>query len=205
MDRREERGVMFIVSAPSGAGKTTLCRMAVAHFPGMRFAVSYTTRSPRKGEKEGEDYRFVSKATFQEMLERGEFLEWAEVHGAFYGTPKEDVERMLKEGHDVILDIDVQGAKQIKSKGKEGVYIFIVPPTLKACIERLRKRGLDLEEEIRKRVENAKKELAEALWYDYIIINDRLEEAFERLKSIIIAEKSRAFRMRVLLPKLEDD
>ncbi len=202
MDRREERGIMFIVSAPSGAGKTTLCRMAVEHFKDIRFSISYTTRSPRKGEEEGRDYHFVSEATFKEMLERGDFLEWAEVHGYFYGTPKDEVERMLKEGHDVILDIDVQGAKQIKSKGKEGVYIFIAPPSLEVCRERLRKRGVDSEEEIDRRLENAKKELAEALWYDYIIINDRLEDAFERLKAIILAEKSRAFRMRPFLPKI---
>lgn len=197
----EGKGLLFIVSAPSGAGKTTLCRMAVDFFPKMEHSVSYTTRGPRENERDGEDYNFVSSSTFQEMLERGEFLEWAEVHGYLYGTSKDDLERLLKKGYDVMLDIDVQGAKQIKSKGKEGVYIFISPPSLDLCRERLKIRGVDSEEEIRKRLNNAKRELAEAIWYDYIIINNSLDDAFDRLKSIIVAEKSRAFRMKAYLPK----
>ncbi len=201
MNIKDEHGIMFILSAPSGAGKTTLCRMAVDHFDKMQHSVSYTTREPREGENDGRDYNFVSQHTFKEMLDRGEFLEWAEVHGYLYGTSKDDIERLLREGVDAILDVDVQGARQIKSKGKEGVYIFIAPPSLNSCRERIEKRGVNSKDEIEKRLSSAKKELAEALWYDYIIINDTLDNAFNKLRSIIIAEKNRAFRMKPYLPE----
>lgn len=196
----KDKGIMFILSAPSGAGKTTLCRMAVNAFPWMRYSISYTTRRIREGEEDGVDYHFISREIFNKMLERGEFLEWAEVHGHLYGTSKKDLDEILRRGYDVILDIDVQGARKIKGKVGDGVYIFVSPPSLDVCRERLKLRGVDSEEEIKKRLNNAKKELEEAIWYDYIIINNTLDDAFNRLKSIIFAEKCRSFRMKGYLP-----
>lgn len=189
-------GTLFIVSAPSGAGKTTLCRMAVDYFSDLRHSISYTTRLPRDGEQNGVDYHFASKETFQGMIEGGEFLEWAEVHGNRYGTSLNDIQSLLKNGLDIILDIDVQGARQVKKQlsvksGPLAVFVFILPPSLEVCEQRIRNRGKDNHETISNRLENARNEIKELVWYDYLIINDNLEHAFERLKSIIMAEKSR--------------
>ncbi len=199
-NRIDKRGIIFVFSAPSGTGKTTLCRMVLDTFPEMRLSVSYTTRRPRANEQDGRDYHFVSEERFREMIEREEFIEWAEVHGHLYGTSKYELDRMLSKGFDLILDIDVQGARRIKNSGVEGVFIFLSPPSLEVCRQRLEKRGLDSKKEIERRLKNARDEISEAFWYDYIIINDSLEDAFEKLKSIIIAEKCRAFRMKGLLP-----
>lgn len=190
------KGILFIVSAPSGAGKTTLCKMAVDFFPDLRHSVSYTTRSPREGEINGIDYKFVSNEIFDRMLKKKEFLEWAEVHGHRYGTSFQDLNALIARGRDIILDIDVQGAKQVNKFTCIGrqiskVFIFILPPSIKACEERLKYRGQDKRESIKKRVENAKQEIRESVWYDYVIINDNLDAAFEKLKSVIIAEKSK--------------
>lgn len=188
-------GVLFIVSAPSGAGKTTLCKMAVDFFPDLRHSVSYTTRQPRDGEINGIDYNFVSQKTFDKMLERGEFLEWAEVHGCKYGTSIKDLNTLIAKGLDVILDIDVQGAKQVKKWAKIysilKTFLFILPPSMAVCEQRLKNRGKDDKETIEKRIENARREIKESIWYDYIIINDDINAAFERFKSVIIAEKSK--------------
>ena len=189
-----KRGIPFIVSAPSGAGKTTLCRMAVDFFPDLRHSISYTTRSPREGERNGVDYRFVDEAGFRSMARRGEFIEYAEVHGRLYGTSRRDLEEMLSKGLNVILDIDVQGAERIREKLPEGVYIFIVPPSIEACEERLKKRKKDSPGEIKKRLDIALEEIKKAPNYEYIIINDDLDRAFEELKSVIIAERIRSKR-----------
>lgn len=189
------KGVPFIVSAPSGAGKTTLCKMAVAFFPGLRHSISYTTRPPRAGEVDGEDYRFVDDAGFDRMVESGEFLEYAGVHGKRYGTSRKDLSGLLDGGTDVILDIDVQGAEKVRGRLSGGVYIFILPPSVQACEERLRSRGKDSPEEIKKRLRIALDEIKKAPEYQYIIINDNLTAAFEKLKSILIAEKAASRRM----------
>lgn len=189
------KGVPFIVSAPSGAGKTTLCKMAVAFFPGLRHSISYTTRPPRAGEVDGEDYRFIDDAEFDRMVESGEFLEYAGVHGKRYGTSRKDLSGLLDKGTDVILDIDVQGAEKVRGRLSGGVYIFILPPSVQACEERLRSRGKDSPEEIRKRLRIALDEIKKAPEYQYIIINDNLTAAFEKLKSILIAEKAASRRM----------
>ncbi len=189
-----ERGIPFIVSAPSGAGKTTLCRKAVDFFPDLRHSISYTTRRPREGERNGVDYWFVDEARFRSMAERGEFIEYAEVHGRLYGTSGRDLEGLLSKGLNVILDIDVQGAERIRKRLPEGVYIFIVPPSIEACEERLKKRSKDSPEEIKRRLDVAVEEIKRASGYDYIIINDDLEKAFDELKSIITAEKIRSSR-----------
>ncbi|HBO84321.1 MAG TPA: guanylate kinase [Deltaproteobacteria bacterium] len=197
--------LLFIVSAPSGAGKTTLCKMAENMFSGMRHSVSYTTRPPRDGEANGADYNFVSPDKFDNMLKKGEFLEWAEVYGYRYGTSVKDLNSLVANGNDVILDIDVQGAKKVKESaiGKErGVFIFILPPSIEVCEERLKDRGKDDGETIRKRVEGAKQEIKESAWYDYIIINENIGAAFEKFKSVIIAEKTRRERVKDKVKKL---
>lgn len=188
-------GIPFIVSAPSGAGKTTLCKMAVDFFQELRHSVSYTTRRPRPGEVDGVDYRFVDDAGFDAMIGRGEFLEHAGVYGKRYGTSRLDLERLLSEGADVLLEIDIQGAEDAKARLKGAVSVFILPPSLKACEDRLTGRGKDTCEEIQKRLRIAEAEIKKASDYDYIIINDRLVAAFERLKSIVLAERSRSSRM----------
>ena len=187
-------GILFIVSAPSGAGKTTLCRKAVDYFHDLRHSVSYTTRSPRDGEKDGIDYHFITKEAFQEMINKGEFLEWAEVHGNRYGTSLNETKKLLAGGLDIILDVDVQGARQIKLQ-ISGVFIFVLPPSLEDCEKRIKNRGKDSYEAILNRLENARNEIKEMFWYEYVIINENLEDAFERFKSVIIAERSKRERM----------
>jgi guanylate kinase len=189
------KGIPFIVSAPSGAGKTTLCKMAVDFFPNLRHSISYTTRPPRDGEVDGVDYRFIGNAEFTRMVASGEFLEHAGVHGKNYGTSRKDLEAILEKGTDVILDIDVQGAGNVRGSLAGGVFIFILPPSVEACEQRLRGRAKDSEEEIKKRLRIALDEIKKAPDYDYIIINDDLDVAFERRKSIIKAEKVRTQRM----------
>ncbi len=195
MSNERARGRSFIVSAPSGTGKTTLCKKAVDFFPDLRHSVSYTTRQPRPGEINGVDYWFVDEPAFDRMVERNEFLEYASVFGKKYGTSRKDLEGMLSRGLDVILDIDVQGAEKVMKTLTEGVYIFILPPSIEACEERLMLRGKDGPEEIKKRLKIAIDEIKKASGYEYIIINNELEQAFEKLKSIIISEKSKSKRM----------
>lgn len=188
-------GIPFIVSAPSGAGKTTLCKMAVDFLPDLRHSISYTTRQPRPGEADGVDYWFVDDAAFDSMIKDGEFLEYAGVYGKRYGTSKKALEKLLAEGYSVILEIDIQGARNVREKLEGGVHIFILPPSLEACEERLKARGKDSPEEIKKRMKIAVEEIGKAPLYDYIIINDDLKEAFEKMKSIVMAERSRSVRM----------
>ena len=194
-----KKGLLFVVSAPSGAGKTTLCNKAINFFPCLKTSVSYTTRKPREGEKEGVDYYFTTEEDFKRMNKVGGFLEYATVHGNMYGTSTSEVKNMLNEGLDLLFDIDVQGAKQIKDKKKDAVLIFLLPPSLQTCEERLKRRGDDTDEEILLRLDRARKEVENAHWYDYLIINDTIDGAFEKLKSIIIAEKNRTKHVRSLL------
>jgi guanylate kinase len=183
------KGSIFIVSAPSGAGKTTLCKKLIETTKGITHSVSYTTRKPRKGETDGKDYFFVSEQEFMSMVKSGEFLEWAEVHGNLYGTSKRHIQEIINTGTDVILDIDTQGAKQIRDSGIEATFIFILPPSLKVLEERLRNRGTDPEETIRRRLQQAKKEISDYRIYDYVIFNIRIDEAVEQLRSIVIAKR----------------
>lgn len=182
-------GKLFIVSGPSGAGKSTLTRKAIDFFPDLRFSISYTTRPPRHGEKDGVDYRFVDEATFDRMVEADEFVEYATVHGRKYGTREKDLKELLSSGVDVLLDIDVQGAEKIAKRIKEAVYIFVLPPSIEVCRERLKRRGDISPEELERRVAVAIEEIKKIDNYDYVIINDDMEDAFERLKSVIIAER----------------
>jgi guanylate kinase len=189
-------GLLYIVSAPSGTGKTTLLKRVMDYFPDIRFSISYTTRPPRPDERDGKDYHFISPQHFQQMVEKGAFAEWAEVLGNRYGTALNSIRESRSQGVDLILDIDSQGARQMRERFDEGIFIFILPPSLKVLEQRLKARGVDEQEVIQFRVTKARGEMEQARWYNYIIVNDRVEEAAEQLKSIIIAERCR--RERVL-------
>ena len=184
-------GIIFIISAPSGAGKTTLCKDLMLEFPDIKFSISCTTRRMRPGEIDGRDYHFISKDQFKKIADEGGFAEWAEVHGELYGTTVSELKKGAKEGFDLILDIDWQGARQIKEKLSDAVYIFIHPPSLDELENRLRKRGKDSDETIKKRLKNAKEEISHSEWYDHNITNDELTEAMALLKSIVKTERCR--------------
>lgn len=185
------KGKVFIISAPSGAGKTTLCSEILRMMPNIRFSVSYTTRKPRPGEVDGKDYLFVSEDIFKKMIEQGEFIEWAEVHGNLYGTSRKVINDIIESGKDVMLDIDVQGAQQMRNNFKGGIYIFVLPPSLDALRKRLKDRGQNSPEEIERRVKRAIEEIREYKRYDYVIVNDVFQDALDALRSIIIAEGKR--------------
>src|SRR5512139_3225207 len=201
--REKGEGLIYIISAPSGAGKTTLLRRVMEELPGLRFSVSYTTRSPRANEREGDDYHFISPSLFQKMVERNEFLEWAEVLGNRYGTPRESLSLLKSEGVDLILDIDTQGAKRVVEQIEPAILIYVLPPSLESLQERLTKRGFDSPERIRFRLANAKRDMEEARWYHYVILNDRIEETEEKLKAIIMAERCRKNKNVLLEEKMK--
>jgi guanylate kinase len=185
------RGLVFVISAPSGTGKTTLVKEVIQQLPGLQFSVSFTTRLPRPNEREGEDYHFVSHAVFQRMVEKNEFLEWAEVLGNRYGTPRPDLKKLELEGIDLILDVDTQGAKKAMKEIDQPILIYLLPPSLKVLRERLLNRGVDSLEMVKFRLSNARKDIEEAYWYHYVVVNDRIGDAIEKLKSIIISERCR--------------
>lgn len=191
-------GLIFIISAPSGTGKTTLVREVIQQLPGLRFSVSFTTRLPRPDEKEGEDYHFVSHSVFQKMVDKNEFLEWAEVLGNRYGSPRPDLKKMEIEGVDLILDIDTQGAKKVAKEISQPVLIYLLPPSLRVLKERLINRGMDSLERVKFRLSNARRDMEEAYGYPYVIVNDRIEDALEKLKSIMIAERCRRAKNIIL-------
>lgn len=178
-----------MVSGPSGAGKTTLYRKAASSLPNLKHSVSYTTRRPRPGEVNDRDYTFINRDEFKGMIDRAEFAEWAEIHGKLYGTSKKRLEETMDSGIDAILDIDVQGAEQLKKKYKGGVYIFVLPPSLDALGERLQKRMVNSKEEIEKRLKVAAKEIKRYREYDYVIVNNILEDALKELSAIIISKR----------------
>jgi guanylate kinase len=191
----KREGILFIISAPSGAGKTTLCKEVIDIFRNLRHSVSYTTRQARPGEVHGRDYFFVSSDEFQRMVAAGEFAEWAEVHGNLYGTAVETLEEYRKTGVDVVLDIDCQGARQLKERYRGGVFIFILPPSFMELRRRLDNRNADSTDVIERRIEGAAAEIKESRWYDYIIVNDVFSKAVEELKSVLIAERCRTGRV----------
>jgi guanylate kinase len=197
------RGTLFVVSAPSGAGKTTLCREIRLRLPDLAYSVSVTTRAPRPGEIDGADFRFVDEGEFRAMLARGELAEWATVHGNLYGTRARAIEEALAAGRDVLLDIDTQGAAQLRARYADAVLIFILAPSVKELEQRLRERRSDAEAEIQRRLVRAREEIA--LWrrYDYLVVNRDVKEAMEQLESIILAERCRVTRLGLTLPDLE--
>ncbi len=199
------RGLVLVVSAPSGAGKTTLCRRLLQEDREISFSVSYTTRPPRPNERNGVDYFFVSREEFQALIEAGAFLEWAEVHGHLYGTSKEQVMQALEEGKDVLLDIDVQGAAQVrKALGQDAVLVFVLPPSFEELERRLRKRSTEDESVIQRRLRNARQEIARAPEFDYLVLNDDLSLALKTLLAILNAERQRCFRRKDLLARFHE-
>ncbi len=194
-------GLLIVLSAPSGCGKTTMVQRLMQSLPGLVFSVSHTTRAPREREIDGVHYHFVNTTDFLALRDRqpNGFLEWAEVHGNYYGTAVEAVARQLQQGNDVLLDIDVQGAAQVRANSNP-VTVFIAPPSLAVLEKRLRGRGTESESTITKRLRNAREELAAAADYDYLIVNDRLDEAVDTLRSIVIAERCRQRRDRAGQP-----
>ena len=184
---------VYIISAPSGSGKSTLVEKVRKIVPGLDFSISYTTRPPRGSEQNGREYYFIGRGQFEEMIQRGEFLEYADVFGRYYGTAKSVLEQAARPGNDVILDIDVQGERQVKQKIPGAVSIFVLPPSKTELESRLRKRSrsenVRSEEEIRRRLDTARREIENYPYYDYILVNDRLEQSVDQLQAIVLAER----------------
>jgi guanylate kinase len=195
-------GSLFIVTAPSGAGKTTLVKLLLDHDSNVRQSVSYTTRAPRAGEVEGVAYHFIDVRTFVAMRDRGEFLEWAEVHGNFYGTSRVWLEEQMRSGHDMLLEIDWQGAQQVRERFHDAVGVFVMPPSTTELENRLRKRGLDSEEVIQRRVAAALGELRHVGEFDFVIINNDLQVALNELRAAVLASRLRFARQKARHPEM---
>lgn len=203
MPRTDPRlGLILVLCAPSGAGKSTLVRRLLAEFPDFGYSVSYTTREPRPGEQDGRDYHFVTRERFEAMRAAGEFAEWAEVHGNCYGTASAPVRGMLAAGRDVLFDIDVQGAAQLRGTFPDALYVFLLPPSRDELERRLRGRGTDAEEVIARRMKNARGEIAAAGDFDFLVVNDRLEQAYDELRAVYLAGRARPGQRPGLLDAL---
>lgn len=201
-DRR--RGCVFVFSGPSGTGKTTLAWEVVRQVPSTEFSVSYTTRPPREGEQEGVDYRFVSRPDFERRREAGELVEWAEVFGNLYGTDRVDLERVIDSGRDIVLDIDIQGAIQVRQAMDDAVLVFILPPDFESLRRRLLGRATDPDDVIARRLAAARSEIERAFDFDYLVVNDTLEDATSRLRAVVHAERQRRFRQERVLRAVLD-
>jgi guanylate kinase len=185
------RGLLFVVSAPSGTGKTTVVERLVHLLPDLALSRSYTSRQARPGEADGVDYNFVSRARFEEMVAADQFLEWADVFGNLYGTCATDAERELNRGRDLVLVIDVQGARQVRQRCRDTVGVFVMPPSFAVLEQRLRGRSKDAEDAMQRRLQTARDEVAAFTEYDYVIVNDALDACVERLRAIVLAERTR--------------
>ena len=195
MVKEKKSGALIVISGPSGAGKDTIVNEVVKEI-NAKVSVSMTTREKRKGEEEGKDYFFVTKEHFLEQIDKGNFLEFANVHGDnYYGTPKDEVEKNLKNGTDVILVIDIQGALKVKSQTDEAIFIFIMPPSMRELKNRLINRGTETKEQLIKRFKDAYQEINEVTKYNYVVINDNLNDAVKKVEAIIMAEKCRVDRI----------
>ncbi|MEO6235988.1 MAG: guanylate kinase [Vicinamibacterales bacterium] len=194
---QRSRGLLFVVSAPSGTGKTTVVERLVQIFPDLDLSRSYTSRAMRAGEQDGVDYNFITRERFEAMVEDDAFLEWADVFGNFYGTGKTETERELAGGRDLVLVIDVQGARQVRSHGATAIGIFVLPPSFEALERRLRGRSKDAEDAIRRRLVTARREVRAVAEYEYVIVNDQLDACVDRLRAIVLAERARP---RVMAP-----
>lgn len=183
----ERQGQVLVVSAPSGTGKSTLVNRLLAEFPNLTFSVSCTTRAPRAGETDGVQYHFKTRGEFIRLKDQGFFAEWAEVHGNFYGTPLPAVRQALDQGRDVLFDIDVQGAAQLRASFPDGLFVLLLPPSREELLRRLRGRGTDSEETIARRMGNALQEIERARDFDYWVVNDQLDAAYDRLRAVYLA------------------
>ncbi len=201
----KRKGIIFVISSPSGGGKTTIRRKLLEESPELNYSISATSRRPRPGEREGKDYFFISKEEFDEKIKKGEFVEWAEVHGHYYGTPRSSLEEALHSGRDTILDIDVQGALQIKKEYKKSCLIFLFPPSLKTLASRLKERKTDDEKEIEKRLARAQEEIVFLKEYDYTVVNQEFSQAVKEVKAIITAEHCRTFANLAVAQSMKDN
>jgi guanylate kinase len=193
----DRRGILFIISAPSGTGKTTLCKQLTTNLPGLWHSVSYTTRKPRPGEEHGREYYFIEEQTFQEMAARNEFVEWAHVYGQLYGTPWKSLTEHIDQGIDVLLEIDVQGAMQVKKRFEDSVSIFILPPSMTVLRSRLQTRASDTPEEIQRRLHKVKEEVWSYREYAYIVRNEDLGRSLRDLESIFWSERLKTKRLNM--------
>ncbi len=190
----QSSGIIFILSAPSGAGKTTVCKLLKQKLPNLKFSISHTSREPRDGEVEGTDYHFITQKEFEKKIKNNEFLEWAKVFKSYYGTASESVDRHLNKGEDVLIELDVQGAQSLRNINYKAIFIFMMPPSLKELESRLNKRGTESDDKIRERLEVSEKEMQQSMIYDYILTNVDKEETTNHLQSIITAEQFRKER-----------
>lgn len=197
-----QEGLPIIISAPSGAGKTTILRALKERLPDLNFSVSHTTRPPRENEQEGVDYHFVAGEKFHEMIDHDEFLEWAQIHDNFYGTARKNIEETLQQGKDLVLELDVQGVETLRHLKYRGVYIFILPPSMEELEKRLTGRATESDNQVQQRLETGKKEMAKSRLYDYAVTNVNVEESVDTLLAIIHAEKKRMSRYQPDCPKL---
>lgn len=199
------QGILIVLSGPSGTGKGTICRELLRSYPDLHDSISATTRAPRPGEHHGVNYFFLSHSEFQMMIQKDDLLEFAEVYGNYYGTPQQHVMQLLEAGKDVVLEIDIQGAMQVKTKFPAGVFIYIVPPSLSELSHRIYKRGTDSPEVIQKRLNCVSKELLLAHNYDYIVVNDKVEDAVKQIAAIISAERCKVKRNNALIEHICHD
>ena len=197
-----QEGLPIIISAPSGAGKTTICQALAQRLPDLHFSVSHTTRKPRENEKEGVHYHFVSRETFLEMTDRSVFLEWAKIHDNYYGTVRKNIEDTLQKGKDLVLELDIQGVESLRALKYEGMYVFILPPSLEELEHRLTRRGTESGDQIQRRLEVGKNEIAQSHLYDYVVTNVNVDESVDTLMAIIRAEKNRIRRHQSDCPEI---
>jgi guanylate kinase len=201
-ETNEGRGILFVVSSPSGGGKGTLIQRVLKRVPNLGYSVSFTTRAPRNGEENGREYFFVTREEFDRMVAANEFLEWAHVHSKLYGTARQQVEREISEGRDIILEVDVQGAASVRSLLRDSVSIFILPPSFEVLKQRLRARGTDSQEELDLRLRNAPTELKDYLAFQYVILNDDVDRAANQMAAIVHAERARLSRQEAQVKRV---
>lgn len=199
----KREGIPYIISAPSGTGKSTVCKFLLERLANLKISISHTTRLPRPAEAHGKDYYFISEEEFKKKIEANAFLEWAKVHNEYYGTTRHSIEKIQNDGYDVIIEIDVQGAQTLRNMSFEGVYIFLLPPSLKELKNRLTKRSTETVEKIEQRMKVAKSEIAEYINYFYVVTNFEVEDTVYKLSSIMQAEKQKMFRYVPTSPDLE--